>query len=149
MNVAQTSSLWPLVPMQVNKVTWHHQPRPKLQNWAEVQNRSHTINAHIDKQKSRAELSRDTTRIQEMEKWARTTIWSHGMATNDTNNNAAKLKPKPSLTFYPAFCFKASPTNFTWVKIGAADVHRLKRRVGFGGGPLSLFPSRFACRTYC
>ncbi|OJJ59014.1 hypothetical protein ASPSYDRAFT_992503 [Aspergillus sydowii CBS 593.65] len=55
------------------------------------------------------------------------------MATNDTNNNAAKLKSKPNLTFYPAFCFRASRTNFIWVKIGAADVHRLKRRVEFGG----------------
>jgi hypothetical protein len=23
-----------------------------------------------------------------------------------------------SLVFYPAFCFKASPTHFTWVKMG-------------------------------
>ncbi|KAL4781619.1 hypothetical protein BJX76DRAFT_359739 [Aspergillus varians] len=58
------------------------------------------------------------------------------MATNDTtNNNAAKPTPKPQLkpelTFYPAFCFRASPTNFAWVKIGAADVHRLSRRAGF------------------
>lgn len=32
------------------------------------------------------------------------------------------------LTFYPAFCYKASPTHFAWVKMTAADVHRLKTR---------------------
>jgi hypothetical protein len=44
----------------------------------------------------------------------------------ETSNNE-------SLDFYPAFCFKASPTHFTWVKMGAADVHRLKEIEGFGG----------------
>ncbi|KAJ5164500.1 Nucleic acid-binding OB-fold [Penicillium coprophilum] len=38
-----------------------------------------------------------------------------------------------SLVFYPAFCFKASPTHFTWVKMGAADVHRLRRSSNFVG----------------
>lgn len=38
-----------------------------------------------------------------------------------------------TLVFYPAFCFKASPTHFSWVKMAAADVHRLERRPGFGG----------------
>ncbi|KAJ5383533.1 Nucleic acid-binding OB-fold [Penicillium concentricum] len=37
------------------------------------------------------------------------------------------------LVFYPAFCFKASPTHFTWVKMGAADVHRLRRSNNFVG----------------
>ncbi|KAJ5089784.1 hypothetical protein N7532_008468 [Penicillium argentinense] len=37
------------------------------------------------------------------------------------------------LVFYPAFCFKASPTHFTWVKMAIADVHRLKRPKGFEG----------------
>lgn len=36
------------------------------------------------------------------------------------------------LDFYPAYCFKESPTHFTWVKMAAVDVHRLKRRQGFG-----------------
>lgn len=35
--------------------------------------------------------------------------------------------------FYPAFCFKASPTHLTWVKMAGADVHRLRRRRGFEG----------------
>ncbi|CAI7618679.1 unnamed protein product [Penicillium glandicola] len=38
-----------------------------------------------------------------------------------------------NLVFYPAFCFKASPTHFTWVKMGAADVHRLRRSSNFVG----------------
>ncbi|KAJ5776154.1 uncharacterized protein N7511_001165 [Penicillium nucicola] len=37
------------------------------------------------------------------------------------------------LTFYPAFCFKASPTHFTWVKMSAADVHHLRRAKQFVG----------------
>lgn len=41
------------------------------------------------------------------------------------------------LVFYPAFCFKAAPTHFTWVKLSAADVHRLKRQPGFEGMPSS------------
>ncbi|PLB40181.1 OB-fold domain-containing protein [Aspergillus candidus] len=36
------------------------------------------------------------------------------------------------LEFYPAYCFKAAPTHFTWVKIAAADVHRLRRRFQYG-----------------
>ncbi|GJP91020.1 hypothetical protein CBS115989_2387 [Aspergillus niger] len=35
------------------------------------------------------------------------------------------------LEFYPAYCFKASPTHFTWVKMAAVDVLRLKRRPEF------------------
>ncbi|KAJ5549922.1 hypothetical protein N7535_002134 [Penicillium sp. DV-2018c] len=38
-----------------------------------------------------------------------------------------------SLTFYPAFCFKASPTHFAWVRMGAADVHRLRKLRDFAG----------------
>lgn len=45
-----------------------------------------------------------------------------------------------NLIFYPAFCFKASPTHFTWVKMGAADVHRLRKSSDFVG-MLFLFPS--------
>ncbi|GIJ98408.1 hypothetical protein Aspvir_000525 [Aspergillus viridinutans] len=50
------------------------------------------------------------------------------------------------LTFYPAFCFRASPTHFTWVKMAAADVHRLKRRPGFEGQNIFFYlnhPIRF------
>ncbi|KAL3462867.1 hypothetical protein BJX64DRAFT_258289 [Aspergillus heterothallicus] len=50
------------------------------------------------------------------------------------------------LTFYPAFCFKASPTHFTWVKLAASDVHRLQRRVDFGDQGLFFYrnhPIRF------
>ena len=45
------------------------------------------------------------------------------MATVDDNG----------LEFYPAYCFKAAPTHFTWVKMAAADVHRLRRRFQYGG----------------
>lgn len=38
-----------------------------------------------------------------------------------------------NLDIYPAFCFKASPTHFAWVKMAAVDVHRLERRRGFEG----------------
>ena len=38
-----------------------------------------------------------------------------------------------NLDIYPAFCFKASPTHFAWVKMAAVDVHRLERRPGFEG----------------
>jgi hypothetical protein len=40
---------------------------------------------------------------------------------------------KPELSFYPAFCFPASPTHFTWVKLSIADIHRLRPRRGFEG----------------
>lgn len=29
----------------------------------------------------------------------------------------------PNLTFYPAYCFKASPTYFAWIKLTAFDIH--------------------------
>ncbi|RHZ58809.1 hypothetical protein CDV55_103306 [Aspergillus turcosus] len=50
------------------------------------------------------------------------------------------------LPFYPAFCFRASPTHFTWVKMAAVDVHRLKRRPGFEGQNIFFYlnhPIRF------
>jgi hypothetical protein len=38
----------------------------------------------------------------------------------------------PSLHFYPAYCNKASPTYFTWVKLTASDIHHvLRSRPGF------------------
>ncbi|KAL4978507.1 hypothetical protein BDW66DRAFT_14857 [Aspergillus desertorum] len=60
------------------------------------------------------------------------------------NNNAAKCKPH--LPLYPAFCFRASPTHFAWVKMGAADVHRLTRRLEYGEQGLFFYqnhPIRF------
>ncbi|PLB55693.1 hypothetical protein P170DRAFT_433203 [Aspergillus steynii IBT 23096] len=50
------------------------------------------------------------------------------------------------LDFYPAFCFKASPTHFAWVKMMATDVHRLKRRSEFGDQSVFFYqnhPIRF------
>ncbi|KAK1143473.1 hypothetical protein N8T08_006279 [Aspergillus melleus] len=50
------------------------------------------------------------------------------------------------LVFYPAFCFKASPTHFAWVKMMATDVHRLKRRPEFGDQSILFYqnhPIRF------
>ncbi|KAL6235212.1 hypothetical protein BDW75DRAFT_230498 [Aspergillus navahoensis] len=63
---------------------------------------------------------------------------------NNTNNNAAEHKPY--IPFYPAFCFRASPTHFAWVKMGAADVHRLTRRLEYGEQGLFFYqnhPIRF------
>ena len=37
------------------------------------------------------------------------------------------------LDFYPAYCYTASPTYFTWVKLTASDIHcALRSRPGFG-----------------
>ncbi|KAL4958719.1 OB-fold domain-containing protein [Aspergillus stella-maris] len=81
------------------------------------------------------------------------------MATNDTrfnsteattkkSNNATKHPPKtqPNLPFYPAYTFNSSPTNFTWVKLSTANVHRLTRRSEFGEPGLFFYknhPIRF------
>ncbi|KAH8699284.1 hypothetical protein BGW36DRAFT_293703 [Talaromyces proteolyticus] len=46
--------------------------------------------------------------------------------TNTVNENA-------NIPFYPAFCFQASPTHFTWVKMGIAEIHRLRIKKGFEG----------------
>jgi hypothetical protein len=43
------------------------------------------------------------------------------------------------LAFYPAFCYKASPTHFAWVKMAVVDVHRLKTRAGFEGLFIFIF----------
>ncbi|KAJ5173397.1 hypothetical protein N7492_005990 [Penicillium capsulatum] len=50
------------------------------------------------------------------------------------------------LVFYPAFCFKASPTHFAWVKMAAADVQRLQQVRGFEGQKIYFYnnhPIRF------
>ncbi|KAL4795238.1 hypothetical protein BDV19DRAFT_363394 [Aspergillus venezuelensis] len=81
------------------------------------------------------------------------------MATNDTritstkattkkSSNAATHPPKTQsdLSFYPAYTFKSSPTNFTWVKLSAANIHRLTRRSEFGEPGLFFYknhPIRF------
>ncbi|KAJ6096481.1 hypothetical protein N7486_007227 [Penicillium sp. IBT 16267x] len=47
---------------------------------------------------------------------------------------------------YPAFCFKASPTHFTWVKMAVADVHRLQKPKNFDGQKIFFYknhPIRF------
>ncbi|MCJ1382335.1 hypothetical protein MMC17_005448 [Xylographa soralifera] len=41
------------------------------------------------------------------------------------------MPPPPSLSFYPAYCFSASPTFSTWAKLTAVDVHTLTTREGF------------------
>lgn len=56
------------------------------------------------------------------------------MATGDSDN-----AHDTGLTFYPAFCFKASPTHFAWVKMAAVDVHRLRTRKGFEGNYLPIY----------
>ena len=64
--------------------------------------------------------------------------------------------PPPQLQIYPAYCHKASPTYFTWVKLTAADIHNaLRARRGFetatGQHPQSLLlfclnhPVQFVC----
>lgn len=53
------------------------------------------------------------------------------------------------LVFYPAFCFRASPTHFAWVKMGAVDVHLLKRRAGFEGMILFFLMKCFAGCLWC
>ncbi|KAJ5129387.1 uncharacterized protein N7515_005426 [Penicillium bovifimosum] len=55
------------------------------------------------------------------------------VSTSSSDTSEYNSDENESLTFYPAFCFKASPTHFAWVKMGAADVHRLRRSPQFVG----------------
>ncbi|KAL4777457.1 hypothetical protein BDW60DRAFT_3350 [Aspergillus nidulans var. acristatus] len=74
-----------------------------------------------------------------------TSNWSYKNTDRSNNNNNAS-KQKPNLPFYPAFCFRASATHFAWVKMGAADVHRLTRRLEYGERGLFFYqnhPIRF------
>jgi hypothetical protein len=52
-----------------------------------------------------------------------------------------------NLTFYPAYCYKSSPTYFAWIKLTAFDVHKtLHTRQGFEGQNLYFYlnhPIRF------
>ncbi|KAL9115138.1 MAG: hypothetical protein Q9227_000932 [Pyrenula ochraceoflavens] len=54
-----------------------------------------------------------------------------------------------SLTFYPAYCHKASPTHFSWVKLRASDVHHaLTERSGFQSSGVYFYlnhPIQFVC----
>ena len=48
-------------------------------------------------------------------------------------SNGQPTTTVPQLDFYPAYCNKASPTYFTWVKLTASDIHQILRsRPGFG-----------------
>ncbi|KAM5454383.1 hypothetical protein MaudCBS49596_002401 [Microsporum audouinii] len=52
------------------------------------------------------------------------------------------------LTFYPAYCYKASRTHFAWVKLSAVNVHRLVRRSGYEGQNIYFYknhPIQFIC----
>jgi RPA family protein len=45
-----------------------------------------------------------------------------------------------NLTFYPAYCYKSSPTYFAWIKLTAFDVHKtLHTRQGFEGQNLYFY----------
>ena len=61
-----------------------------------------------------------------------------GEYTHRRKNDPMEAEDDAESVFYPAFCFKASPTHFAWVKMAASDVHQLKRPDGFGGGFCSL-----------
>ena len=54
-----------------------------------------------------------------------------------------------SLTFYPAYCHKASPIHFSWVKLRAFDIHHaLTTQPGFDGQNLYFYlnhPVQFVC----
>ncbi|CEL00601.1 hypothetical protein ASPCAL00199 [Aspergillus calidoustus] len=66
------------------------------------------------------------------------------ITSNSAKNNYHDAE---QLTFYPAFCFKASPTHFAWVKLATSDIHRLRKRVEFADQGLFFYqnhPIRFA-----
>ncbi|WEW57239.1 hypothetical protein PRK78_002704 [Emydomyces testavorans] len=51
-------------------------------------------------------------------------------------------------TYYPPYCHKAAPTYFTWVKLGAADVHRLTQPKEFAGQNIYFYnnhPIQYLC----
>ncbi|MCJ1372468.1 hypothetical protein MMC20_003693 [Loxospora ochrophaea] len=48
-----------------------------------------------------------------------------------------------SLSFYPRYCFSASPTYNTWVKLTAAGVHALTTQPGFEGQTRSSFSRKY------
>ncbi|KUL90158.1 hypothetical protein ZTR_01927 [Talaromyces verruculosus] len=69
---------------------------------------------------------------------------------NDNKHQQPKAKEdgKEELPFYPAFCFPASPTHFTWVKMSITDIHRLQLRRGFEGQNIYFHknhPIQFIC----
>lgn len=44
-----------------------------------------------------------------------------------------KLPKSSQVAIYPAYCFAASPTYNAWVKLTAADVHKLRQEPGYQG----------------
>ncbi|KAK2810561.1 hypothetical protein FQN50_002818 [Emmonsiellopsis sp. PD_5] len=73
---------------------------------------------------------------------------AHHHATNNNANANANANATQQLTFYPAYCHKVSPTFFSWVKMAAVDIHRLKTRKGFEGQNLHFHlnhPIQFVC----
>ena len=52
---------------------------------------------------------------------------------NQQKNDPMATAENEDLVFYPAFCFRASPTHFTWVKMASVDVHRLRKLKEFEG----------------
>ncbi|EZF32814.1 hypothetical protein H109_07475 [Trichophyton interdigitale MR816] len=70
------------------------------------------------------------------------------MAHGVQNNPKKELILHDGLTFYPAYCYKASPTHFTWVKLSAVNVHHLTRRSGYEGQNIYFYknhPIQFIC----
>ncbi|EGD87288.1 hypothetical protein H112_05827 [Trichophyton rubrum D6] len=70
------------------------------------------------------------------------------MAHGVKNNPKKELIPPDGLTFYPAYCYKASPTHFAWVKLSAVNVHHLTRRSGYEGQNIYFYknhPIQFIC----
>ncbi|KAL5336458.1 hypothetical protein BJX70DRAFT_389982 [Aspergillus crustosus] len=68
------------------------------------------------------------------------------MCCLETTNDTTSINASSKHPIYPAFCFRASPTNFAWVKLGITDIHRLERRVEFGDQGLFFYknhPIRF------
>ncbi|PCG93298.1 hypothetical protein PENOC_088330 [Penicillium occitanis (nom. inval.)] len=77
----------------------------------------------------------------------------HYQDDSDTNSKSEKhegtgSEEEKELPFYPAFCFPASPTHFTWVKMSITDIHRLQSRRGFEGQNIYFHknhPIQFIC----
>jgi Telomere regulation protein Stn1 len=66
--------------------------------------------------------------------------WSNPTTDQDDMATRGLTGQPPNLTFYPAYCFKASPTYFAWVKLTAFDIHNaLHTRRGFEGQSLYFY----------
>ena len=62
----------------------------------------------------------------------------NAMPQNSISASHAAKASGSTLTYYPVYCFPASPVFNTWVKLTASDVHKLERRRGFEGARASL-----------